>query len=90
MFIELKRIKTYWILLVKDNKDYLLHYFEKELESLKLVSPIVVFIAVDSTDRKGYRIKLVKLFKKINKLTNYTCYICNSDEINELLKNNNY
>lgn len=79
MFIIQKRHKTFWVVEVLDDKNLLLHYFEKELESLHLQSPVLVLINVNENDRRGYKIKLVKLFKKINRLASYHVIIGNTD-----------
>lgn len=79
MFIIQKRHKTFWVVEVLDDKNLLLHYFEKELETLQLQSPVLVLINVNENDRRGYKIKLVKLFKKINRLASYQVIIGNTD-----------
>ena len=56
---------------VEDNKNALLHYFQLEIDSLKVRSPVMFCITVRPSDRKGYRKKLVNLFRKINKLPYY-------------------
>ena len=56
---------------VEDNKNCILHYFQIEIDNLKLKSPVRFDITVRPGDRIGFRKKLVTLFKKINKQSYY-------------------
>lgn len=85
MFITAKRKQLWWEYEIKDDKSLLLHYFQKELDTLAIQTPVKMFIHINPDDRKGYRIKLVKLFKMINKKASYECYLLNSNDL-EVLK----
>lgn len=86
MFITQQRKNNFWILEIKDNKNYLLHYFDKEIETLTLQAPIIVFIEISESDRIGFRKKLFKLFKKINKLSAYEVIIGKPDFLSVIAK----
>lgn len=75
MFITIKRETNFFIYNVVDDKDLLLHYFDKELEGLSIQVPCVFLVEISENNRIGFRKKLFKLFKKINKLSNYTVII---------------
>lgn len=86
MFINLQRKNKSFVYHIIDNKNLLLHYLDKEIETLNFQSPVFVFIEINPNDRIGYRKKLYKIFRKLNKLTNYYCSIGSVDQLNASFK----
>lgn len=82
MFIQQTVNKHELVYVIRDDKQLLLHYFQQELDNLKLQSPCSVLVYLDYNDRRGYRSKLYKLFRKLNKLTIYSLLLIPTERAN--------
>jgi hypothetical protein len=90
MFVEQKRLGKIFVIEIKDNKGFLLHYFDKELETLSIQVPLLGIIRVEPNDRIGYRKKLTKFFKKISEKPEINIIIGDEKFVDKIIRSEEF
>lgn len=86
MFIQQKRLGLVFVVNIVDDKNLLLHYFDKEIETLTLQSPLLLIIELNPNDRKGFKIKIGNILKKVSKEKSFNCIIGSTEFVTKILK----